>query len=145
MARSFILSDDGMVVPADGYEPQMTGPGWNKEVTGYKLGKASSVRSAGVFYLGDRRMGDARALPWIGQALPCASALLTIRVSAAHGLGALSKIAAVIANTSPDRITAAAGARTGVVGGAPENTAGREAITSTGSRERSLPPPRRGR
>ena len=127
-----LILSGGQVVPADGYVPHMSGPGWNKEVTGYKLGKASSVRSAGVFYLGDRRMGDARALPWIGQALPCASALLTIRVSAAHGLGALSKIAAVITDVHPDRITAAAGARTGVVGGAPENTAGREAITSTG-------------
>ena len=127
-----LILDGGQVVPADGYEPQMTGPGWNKTVTGYKIGKSTSVRSAGVFHLGDRRMGDARALPWIGVALPCASALLTIRVSAAHGLGALAKIAAVIANTSPDRITAAAGARTGVVNGAPENAAGREPITSTG-------------
>ena len=127
-----LILDGGQIVPADGYEPQMTGPGWAKEVTGYKIGKSSSVRSAATFYLGDRRMGDARALPWIAVALPCASALLTIRVSAAHGLGALSKIAAVIANTSPDRITAAAGARTGVVGGEPENAAGREAITSTG-------------
>ena len=127
-----LILDGGQVVPADGYEPHMSGPGWNKEVTGYKIGKSSSVRSAATFYLGDRRMGDARALPWTAQALPCASALLTIRISAAHGLGAMSKITAVIANTSPDRITAAAGARTGVVGGAPENAAGREAITSTG-------------
>ena len=127
-----LILDGGQVVPADGYEPQMTGPGWNKTVTGYKIGKSTSVRSAGVFYLGARRMGDMRALPWIGVALPAASALLTIRVSAAHGLGALAKIAAVIANTSPDRITAAAGARTGVVNGDPENAAGREPITSTG-------------
>ena len=127
-----VILDGGQIVPADGYEPMLTGPGWAKEVTGYKIGKAAYARSAGVFYLGDRRMGDVRALPWIGVALPCASALLTIRVSAAHGLGALAKIAAVIVNTSPDRITAAAGARTGVVNGAPENAAGREPITSTG-------------
>ncbi len=127
-----IVLDGGQVVPADGYEPQTGGPGWNQTVTGYKIGKSTSVRSAGVFYLGDRRMGDLRALPWIGVALPAASALLTIRVSAAHGLGALSKIAAVIANTSPERITAAAGARTGVMNGDPENAAGREPITSTG-------------
>ena len=69
-----IILDDGMVVPADGYEPQMTGPGWNKEVTGYKIGQSASVRRAGVFYLGDRMMSDHRAVPWIGPALPFASA-----------------------------------------------------------------------
>ena len=129
-----IILDDGMVVPADGYEPQMSGPGWNKEVTGYKIGQSASVRRAGVFYLGDRMMGDHRAVPWIGPALPFASALLTIRVAAGHGLAALAKIAAVVANTSPDRITAGAGARTGVVAsaGGVDNEAGRVAITSTG-------------
>ena len=113
-----VILDGGQVVPADGYEPQMTGPDWNREVAGYKVGMSASVRRAGVFYLGDRRMGDHRALPWIGQALPFASALLTIRVAAGHGLAALAKIAAVVANTSPDRITAGAGARTGVVASA---------------------------
>lgn len=127
-----LILDGGQVVPADGYEPLLNGPDWCKEVTAYKIGKATTGRAAGVFYLGDRRMGDARALPWIGRALPFASALLTIRVSAGHGLAALSKIAAVIANTSPDRITAGAGARTGVVSDNPNNVAGREPITSTG-------------
>ena len=129
-----VILDGGQVVPADGYEPQMTGPDWNREVAGYKIGKGASVRRAGVFYLGDRRMGDHRAVPWIGPALPFASALLTIRVAAGHGLAALSKIAAVVANTSPDRITAGAGARTGVVAsaGGVDNEAGRVPITSTG-------------
>ena len=128
-----LILEGGVVVPADGYEPQMTGPGWNKEVTGYKIGRGAGVRNSGVFYLGDRRMGEPRAVPWIGRALPFASALLTIRVSSGHGLAALSKIAAVVANTSPDRITAGVGARTGVVASDQlENTAGREPITSTG-------------
>ena len=129
-----IVLDDGMVVPADGYQPQMSGPGWNKDVTGYKVGQSASVRRAGVFYLGDRRMGDHRAVPWIGPSLPFASALLTIRVAAGHGLAAMAKVTAVVANSSPDRITAAAGARTGVVAsaGGVDNEAGRVAITSTG-------------
>ena len=68
------------------------GPDWNREVAGYKIGKGASVRSAGVFYLGDRRMGDHRAVPWIGPALPFAiPRLLTIRVAAGHGLAALSE------------------------------------------------------
>ena len=128
-----IALDSGQVVPADGYEPVMGGPGWAKTVTGYKVGKSMYPRSAGVFYLGDRRDGDARALPWIGVALPFASALLTIRVSAGHGLAALAKISAVVANTSPDRITATAAARSGVVSEAGDgDTAGREPITSVG-------------
>ena len=129
-----IVLADGQVVPADAFEPQLSGPEWNREVVGFKIGKSASVRSAGVYYLGDRRMGDHRAVPWIGPALPFASALLTIRVAAGHGLAALSKIAAVVANSSPDRITAGAGARTGVVAssGVQDNEAGRVAITSTG-------------
>lgn len=127
-----IILDSGQVVPAVGYEPVMSGPKWNQTVAGYRIGTSSAVRSAGVFYLGDRRMGDHRALPWIGPALPFASALLTIRVSAGHGLAAIAKIVAVIANTSPDRITASPGARSGVVSDNPDNAAGREPITSTG-------------
>ena len=129
-----IILDGGQVVPADGYEPQVSGPDWNKEIVGYKIGKSASVRRSGVFYLGDRRMGDHRAVPWIGPALPFASALLTIRVAAGHGLAALAKIAAVVANSSPDRITAGAGARTGVVAsaGVQDNEAGRVPITSMG-------------
>ena len=128
-----IILDDGMVVPADGYEPQMTGPGWNKEVTGYKIGQSASVRRAGVFYLGDRMMSDHRAVPWIGPALPFASALLTIRVAAGHGLAALAKIAAVVANSSARTGSPpGAGARSGVVAsaGGVDNAAGRVAITS---------------
>ena len=128
-----IILEGGQVVPADGYEPMLGGPGWNKTVVGFKIGRGAGVRNSGVFYLGDRRMGEPRAVPWIGRALPFASALLTIRVSSGHGLAALSKIAAVVANASPDRITAGVGARTGVVASDQlENAAGREPITSVG-------------
>ena len=127
-----IILDGGMTVPADGFEPVASGPEWNREVVGFKIGRSAAPRRAGVFYLGDRRPGALRAVPWVGPALPFASALVTIRVSAAHGLAALSKLAAVVENTSPDRITAAAGARTGVVNGDPENTGRREPITSVG-------------
>ena len=127
-----VILDGGQIVPADGFEPVASGPEWNREVVGFKIGRSTAPRRAGVFYLGDRRPGALRAVPWIGPALPFASALVTIRVSAAHGLAALSKLAAVVENTSPDRITAAAGARTGVVNGDPENTGGREPITSVG-------------
>ena len=59
-------------------------------------------------------------------------AVANCRIAAGHGLGALAKVAAVIANASPDRITAGSGARTGVVDRQPDNTAGAEPITSVG-------------
>ena len=129
-----LITDDGTTIPADGYEPMLAGPDWMQRVTGYKIGRSSSARSEGLFYLGDRRDGDARAVPWIGPSLPFAAGLLNIRISAAHGLGALAKIAAIIANTSPDRITGQHAARTGVVTGDDrnENLAGREPLTSVG-------------
>ena len=110
-----LLLDDGQIVPPDGFEPAMRGPDWMREVIGFKIGRSASVRRTGLLYLGDRREGEARALPWIGAALPYAAAIQNIRISAGHGLGALAKIAAVIANVSPDRVAAGAGARTGVV------------------------------
>ena len=127
-----IILPDGQIVPPDGFEPIMTGPDWMREVRGYRIGRGASVR-ADVFYLGDRRIGDARAVPWIGPAMPFAQALANIRISAGHGLGALSRIAAVIANASPDRITAGTGHRTGIVGTRDtDNAAGAVPITSTG-------------
>ena len=127
-----IILPDGQIVPPDGFEPIMAGPDWMREVRGYRIGRGAGVR-ADVFYLGDRRMGDARAVPWIGPAMPFAQALANIRISAGHGLGALSRIAAVVANASPDRITAGAGHRTGVVGTRDtDNAAGAVPITSTG-------------
>ena len=129
-----IILDDGTTVPCDGFEPVLVGPEWMQRVTGYKIGRSSSSRSEGLFYLGDRRDGEARAVPWIGPALPFAAGLLNTRISAAHGLGALAKIAAIIANTSPDRITGQSAARSGIVGGDDrnENLAGREPLTSVG-------------
>ena len=127
-----LLLDDGTVVPGDAFEPVMAGPEWARTVASYKIGKSAYGRSGGIFYIGDRRQYDVRALPWIAQALPPASALVSIRTAAAHGLASLAKISGIVKNTAPDRITAAAGARTGVVGGDPDNTAGREPITSVG-------------
>ena len=128
-----LILDDGTTVPADGYEPVTAGPDWNPEVVGYRIGKSPSSRNSGLYYLGDRREGDSRAVPWVGPALPFAAALLNIRVAAGHGLGALAKVAAVIANVSPDRITAAPAGRSGVVTeGDRDNTAGTGPITSTG-------------
>ena len=128
-----LLLLDGETIPADGYEPQLAGPDWLRRVTGYKIGMSSSARSD-VFYLGDRREGDARAVPWHGGALPYCAGLSNIRISSAHGLGALAKIAAVIQNVSADRITATSAARPGLVGGDERNEslAGREPLTSTG-------------
>ena len=109
-----VILPDGKLCPADGFEPEPDGPEWMREVRGYRIGKSSSVRRD-VFYLGDRRAGDLRALGWIAPALPYAAGLANIRISAAHGLGALAKIAALVVNASPDRITAGSGHRTGVV------------------------------
>ena len=95
--------------------------------------RSSYARSEGLFYLGDRREGDARAVPWIGPSLPFAAALLNIRIAAGHGLAALAKVAAVIENTSPDRIAAAPAGRSGVIATPDrDNAAGTEPLTSTG-------------
>ena len=121
------------IVPCDGYEVVMGGPEWARHVRGYKIGKSDSMR-ADVWYLGDRRHGDERAVPWTGPALPFASALTGIRVGAGHGLQALAKIAAVIESIHPDRLAAAPAGRSGVVQTQPnrDNTAGQQDITSTG-------------
>ena len=111
----FLILDDGTIVPPDGFEPLTAGPKWMQTVTGFKIGTASRGRSAGWQYIGDRPMGSARALPWIAPALPPAAGLLNARTGAAHAIGTLAKVAAVIANASPDRVTAAAGARSGLV------------------------------
>ena len=138
-----LILDDGHIVPADGFEPAMTGPDWMREVIGYKIGRSASVRRLGLLYIGDRRAGESRALPWQGPALPFAAALANIRISAGHGLGALSKVAAVIANVSPDRVAAGAGARTGVVDGPNANSGDpMQPITSVGVG--SIPYLRRG-
>ena len=128
-----LILHDGTTVPADGYEPMLAGPEWMRRVTGYRVGMSSSARSD-VKYLGDRREGDARAVPWHGGAMPFACALVNIRIAAGHGLGALAKVAAVIQNTSADRITAASAARSGLVGADERNAnqAGREPLTSVG-------------
>ena len=113
----FLILDDGTIVPPDGFEPLTAGPKWNMAVVGYKIGTASRGRSTGYAYIGDRPMGAARALPWIAQALPPAAGLLNARTGAAHALGTMAKVASVISNVSPDRITASAGARSGLVDG----------------------------
>ena len=112
----FLELDDGTIVPPDGFEPILAGPKWNREVVGYKIGTGSRARTAGLRYVGDRPMGASRALPWIAPALPPAAGLLNARIGAAHALGTMAKIASVIANASPDRITASAGVRSGLVG-----------------------------
>ena len=106
---------DGTIIPPDGFEPILAGPAWLRKVIGYKVGTASRARMSGLRYVGDRPMGAARALPWIAPALPSAAGLLNARVGAGHAIGSLAKIAAVVANASPDRITATAGARSGLV------------------------------
>ena len=111
----FLELEDSTIVPPDGFEPVTAGPKWNRAVVGYKIGTASRARMSGLRYVGDRPMGAARALPWIAQALPAAAGLLNARTGAAHAIGTMAKVAAVIANASPDRITATAGARSGLV------------------------------
>ena len=111
----FIVLEDGTVIPPDGFEPITAGPKWNREVVGYKIGTASRARMAGLRYIGDRPMGAARALPWIAPALPPAAGLLNARTGAAHAIGTMAKVASVISNASPDRITASAGVRSGLV------------------------------
>ena len=111
----FLILDDDTVIPPDGFSPIMAGPKWNRVVVGYKIGTGSRARMAGLRYIGDRPMGAARALPWIAPALPPAAGLLNARTGAAHAIGTMAKIASVISNASPDRITASAGVRSGLV------------------------------
>ena len=105
----------GEVVPADGFEPQATGAEWMRTVQGYKIGKSPVVRRTGLRYIGDRPMGRTRAMPWQGNALPYCAALASSRISAGHGLQAMARMASAVENASPDRITAGAGHRTGLV------------------------------
>ena len=111
-----LLLQDGTVIPADGFEPSAAGPEWMREVVGYKIGTSSTARMAGTRYIGDRPMGATRALPWIAPALPAAAGLLNARIGGGHALGVMARIAAVVSNASPDRITASAGVRSGLVG-----------------------------
>ena len=128
----FLLLDDGTVVPPDGFEALTAGPKWNLDVVGYKIGTASRGRMAGLRYIGDRPMGAARALPWIAPALPPAAGLLNARIGAAHAIGTMAKIASVIQNASPDRITASAGARSGLVDQAGPSEPSRQSIHNVG-------------
>ena len=59
----------------------------------------------------------ARAAPCRGspRRFPQSAGLLNARIGAAHALGTMARIASVIANASPDRITASAGVRSGLV------------------------------
>ena len=128
----FLILDDGTVIPPDGFEPIMAGPKWNRDVVGYKIGTASRARMAGLQYIGDRPMGAGRALPWIAPALPPAAGLLNARTGAAHAIGTMAKVASVIANASPDRVTASAGARAGLVEQAGPAEVRREPIHAVG-------------
>ena len=127
-----LILDDGTVVPPDGFEPLTAGPKWMQTVTGFKIGTASRGRSAGWQYIGDRPMGAARALPWIAPALPAAAGLLNARTGAAHAIGTMAKVASVIANASPDRITASAGARSGLIDQAGPTDPARQPIHNVG-------------
>ena len=128
----FLILDDGTIIPPDGFTPITAGPAWMQEVVGYRIGSASRARMAGLRYVGDRPMGAARALPWVAPALPGAAGLLNARTGAAHALGTMAKVAAVIANASPDRITASAGARSGLVDQAGPTEPARQSISAVG-------------
>ena len=128
----FLILDTGETVPPDAFEPILSGPKWNQHVSGYRIGKSSRARSSGVQYIGDRPMGAARALPWLAPALPSAAALLNARTGAGHAIGTMAKIAAVIANASPDRQTASHGARSGLVDRDGTEGTPRQPITQVG-------------
>ena len=128
----FLILEDDTVVPPDGFTPITAGPAWMQEVVGYKIGSASRARMSGLRYIGDRPMGAARALPWIAQALPGAAGLLNARTGAAHAIGTMAKVAAVISNASPDRMASAPGARSGLVDQAGPTEAARQSISAVG-------------
>ena len=128
----FLILDDATIIPPDGFTPITAGPAWMQEVVGYKIGSAARARMAGLRYVGDRPMGSARALPWVAPALPGAAGLLNARTGAAHAIGTMAKIASVIANASPDRVTASAGARSGLVDQAVPTEPARQPISAVG-------------
>ena len=124
---------DDELVPADAFEAvEAGGPDWSKRLAGYRIGKGTRARRAGVLYLGDCGPGEHRAAAWQAAALPYAAALYNTRVAAGHGLGSLAKLAAVIENATADRVAAAAGVRTGVVGAAIADDNERQQIQSLG-------------
>ena len=86
-----------------------------RAVIGYKIGTASRARMSGLRYMWRPAHGrDPRpAVDRPGTAIR--GGLLNARTGAAHAIGTMAKVAAVIANASPDRITATAGARSGLV------------------------------
>lgn len=109
-----LLLEDGEIVPSDQFSATLAGPDWARRVVGWRIGKGSRARRTGLMYLGDRSPGETRAAPWqAGAVWPCAG-LVNIRVAAAHGLGSLAKLAAVIEAASADRIAASAGMRSGL-------------------------------
>ena len=124
------------LVPATGFTPVESGPDWLRTITGYQIGQGGTARREGdtLLYVGDRVEGEARAMPWVGPALPYAAALASTRIAAGHGLAALARLAAVIENASSDRIAASPAGRSGVV--RPDRGTGtanpEQPITSTG-------------
>ena len=119
----FIVLPDGTRVPPDGFEPETSGPDWMRTVVGYRIGKSKEVRRD-VRYVGDRRDGHARAVSWIGPALPFVSALYGIRIAAGHGLSAFARMAGAVENASTDRIAATPPGRSGVIATGEGATAG---------------------
>ena len=127
-----LLLDDKTLVPADQFTATETGPEWNRVVTGWRIGKGARSRHSGLMYVGDREPGSTRAAPWQAGAIWPTAALVNIRVAAAHGLGALAKMSAVIEAASADRITASAGVRSGLQETGAENGIGTMNLSTIG-------------
>ena len=109
-----LLMGGGEVIPADGFEAVTTGPDWNKRVSGWKIGKGSQTRRAGLHYIGDPEAGATRAQPWHAGALPFAAALMNIRTAAGHGLGVLARLATMMKADSTRQVAALPGVRSGL-------------------------------
>ena len=126
-----LLMDSGELVPADAFEAVTTGPEWAREVTAWKIGKSQKGRRSGILYVGHRRPGAVRAAPWVAGALWAAAGLVNGRVSGAHAVGSLARLAMLLKADSARQVGVARGVRAGVDSGEDQDNAPVD-LTSTG-------------
>ena len=126
-----LVMESGDLVPADAFEAVTHGPAWALQVTAWKIGKSQEGRRAGILYVGKRRAGAVRAAPWVAGALPFAAGLVNARVSGAHAVGSLARLAMLLKADAVRQLGVGRGVRSGVDTGEDQDNA-RVELTSTG-------------
>ena len=127
-----LLLEGRELVPADQFEAVTTGPEWAPRVEAWRIGKAQNGRRAGVVYIGDRKPGAVRAAPWVAGALPAAAGLVNARVSGAHAIGSLARLAMLLKADTTRQAAVMHGVRSGVQSGEDTPDVNRQELTSAG-------------